>query len=62
MLYKKYSSPFDQYTGLLQEYYHVTTNRALVRALWIDSLLALFLWSGSGLITSVIKWVSSVDW
>lgn len=55
MLYKKYSSSFDQYLGLLQEYYHLSSRKNLAKTLVNDLLVTIFLWSGSGLFMSVIK-------
>jgi acetyltransferase-like isoleucine patch superfamily enzyme len=55
MLYKKYSSPLDQYISLLQEYYHVSSKKLLLQSLINDFFMSVFLWSGTGLITSVIK-------
>jgi acetyltransferase-like isoleucine patch superfamily enzyme len=55
MVYKQYSSKLDQYFGLLQEYYHVSSKKVLLRTMWSDFCMSLFLGAGSGLVTSVIK-------
>lgn len=55
MIYKKYSSCFKQYVSLLREYYHVKTIKELIFSLTEDFFVGLFLRSGSGFFTSVIK-------
>src|SRR6185503_4434643 len=55
MIYKKSSSPVTQHILLLKNFYHVDTNKQLVRALVDDLLVSIFLFSGSGLFIGVIK-------
>lgn len=55
MIYKKLSSPFAQYSSLLKEYYHVETAKHLLKSVIEDFFVSIFLRSGSGLFTSVLK-------
>lgn len=55
MIYKKQTSFTKQYISLLKEYYHVTSVKSLMRSLTSDFFVSIFLFAGSGLITSVIK-------
>ena len=55
MIYKKHASPLKQYISLLQEYYHVKTSSELIRSILRDFSVSLFLFSGTGLLKSIIK-------
>ncbi len=55
MIYKKSSSPIAQNLLLLKNYYHVDTNKKLLKAIIDDLLVSIFLFSGTGLFTGVIK-------
>ncbi len=55
MLFNKSTSLFGQYINLLKDYYHVQTFSQLLRSISSDFFVSIFLFAGSGLITSVLK-------
>ena len=55
MLYSTSSSRFSHFIQLLKNYYHVESMGQLVQSVIEDMLVGLFLQSGSGLFSSVVK-------